>query len=180
MALCPWGELPTDRESISAYSWAFSFIFSCSGFLLCRISGHHVPRRGSVCRLLVSVVMQTFRIASFRQFVFQHGNRNSSGCWKMEVVNLSCQFSAFFGIHFSIMVTNQLQRHLELSLLHSHPHFSFLSSCFISPSCGLSMAVDHNGAIALSQITGMMLLGYPKEQSLVGLCVILLYLRSSS
>lgn len=135
-------------ESISAYSWAFSSIFSCSGFLLFRISGHHIPRRGSVCRLHESMVLQTCRIASSRVPCIISIS-TCSGSWKMQVANMSCQFSMFLGIQFWIMVTNQLQSHLELSFLYflflffpfflfhlpklwlKHGHGSQCCNCFI-------------------------------------------------
>lgn len=111
------------RQSISAYSWAFSSIFLCSGFLLCRVSGHHIPRSGSACRLHESEVMQTCTTASCR-VPCTISISTYSGCWKVQVANMSWQFSMFFGIQFWIMVTNQLQPHLELSFL-CFPPLSF-------------------------------------------------------
>lgn len=154
--MCSYLCIATDRTvPVAPWTWwelpilgLFLSLFFL--FLLLRIFALHnkqtslnpeeVVFAGCMCMVMQPCWKLSFRVPSVISAC--------SGCWEMQVANMSFQLGVLWDV--GLDHGNQLQPHLEVS---SPPPFS---SRFISPSCGLS--VDHNDGIGSSQSTAMALL----------------------
>lgn len=130
IGVCPWchghGESCPQTEHLCLFLGLF-FHFLLLRFSLCRINGHHIARRGGACRLHECMVMQTCRISSFRVPCIISISEYS-GCWEMQVANMSCEFSGFW--QAVLDPGNQLQPHVEVSYFFSFLFFPFLLVSF--------------------------------------------------